>query len=63
MRTSEFSLCRGKKPFDVIHIENFGPVAAGKMYTTKSTSSKEAINALKDYFGSYRFPKRITSDR
>lgn len=34
-----------------------------KLYATKSTSSREAINCLKQYFFYYSTPKIIVSDR
>ena len=74
------SIPKGDKPFELIHIDHYGPVAAGRankhifvivdgftkfvrLYTTKSTNTKEVIKALKDYFRSYSRPKCIVSDR
>jgi len=58
---------KGNKPFELIHIDHYGPVDSGKskkhifvvvdgfskcvrLYTIKTTNTREVIIALKDYF-------------
>jgi len=67
-------------PFDVIHIDHYGPVDKSRankhvlviidaftkfvrLYPAKTTKSREAIVALKDYFRSYSRPRCVISDR
>lgn len=71
---------KSNKPFDVIHIDHYGPVDKStqkkyilvvidsctkftRLYATKTTNTKEVINALSDYFRSYSRPRCIISDR
>jgi hypothetical protein len=74
------SIPKGDKPFELLHIDHYGPVAAGRankhiflivdgftkfvrLYTTKTTSTKEVLKALSNYFRAYSKPKCIVSDR
>lgn len=74
------SIPKGNKPFQIIHIDHYGPVdkcRANKyifavvdgftkfvrLYTTKTTNTKEVIKVLKDYFRSYSKPEYVISDR
>jgi len=74
------SIPKGSKPFELIHIDHYGPVDSSRakkhifvvvdgltkfvrLYSAKSTSTREIITALKDYFRAYSRPKCIISDR
>lgn len=74
------SIPKGDRPFELLHIDHYGPVAAGRvnkhifliidgftkfvrLYTTRTTNTKEVIKALTDYFRAYSKPKCIVSDR
>jgi len=66
------SIPKGSKPFELIHIDHYGPVHSGRSKKhifvvvdgfTKITNTREVIIALKDYIRAYSKPKCIISDR
>lgn len=75
------SIPKGKIPFEVIHIDHYGPVDRRvflkkyiflivdafskfvRLFATKTTSSKETITCLRQFFQSYNKSQKIISDR